>query len=280
MPRILMMLSLALSLNYAQNNASSVPLPPSASTLKMQIEQVKQAMTDEEKQWADEKSRDAEAEIQRQKRFNDLGKEKAELQKQISASEQKVQNAIAMLESNKMQKREYEGRFTALNQKILEHTLAFDMAMQNTMPYQTDKRKDQGKLLASDIRQNKVTPEEAFSRLASLYDKESRITSDAEFWSGEITLQNGNRMAVKYLRLGKQVMLYSNPTGSSVGILRKRNNKEWVWFKEDQLDFDTRKAITNAINIAEGKSVPGLADIPFWIQDFPVNNAMAQGTKK
>jgi hypothetical protein len=237
-------------------------------SLNMEIERVRKAIAEEEKSWAEEKAREAEAEQQRQQRFKEFEREKQEVNVSVSALDQRILSAAQRIQYFKNAKLSQEQHLKVLGGKILEHTLSLSEALKASIPFQLDKRLEAVNLLALDLRQNTATPEEAFGRLLASFQKEIRMSQDAELFTGDISLQSGEKMAVKYIRAGKHIYAYSSGTGAQVGIMRKTMDRGWVWVKEDQMDFETRNAVRNAVAIAEGKAVPGFAVLPFWIQDF------------
>jgi hypothetical protein len=247
---------------------SQEPLPMTKKSLEMEIEEIKKRIAEEENLWAEEKSEASKAEDRRKARLDEFRVEKQKLIQTVGSLEEEIQKAVSKIETHKNQKIALERNFDVLSQSILSETKFFAEAIQTTIPYQKDKRIENIKMIERDLFQDKVSAEEGFSRLFAAYAKELTLASDAEMYSGEVEAEGGNKIAVKFIRVGKQVMAYSSPTGSHLGILRPKSPEEWVWVTHNDLDFDSRKAIRDAIAIAEGKAPPGFAELPFWLADF------------
>ena len=261
--RLYLLPLLALSLLWANEK-----MPLTKKSIELEIAEIKRQIEEEEKIWAEEKAREEEAEKRRTTRLEEFRAERSDLKTSLSSVENKIQASIQKIESLKNSRKAWENRFKVLEGSVLEQAEEFAKYIIATIPHTKTKRVEAVQLVVRDLRQGKISPEEGYSRLFAAYAKEHRLASEAELFSGEVSLQSGEKIAVKYIRVGKQLLAYSSPTGANVGILRKKNNTEWVWVREDELDFDSRQAIRNAVAVAEGKAVPGFVELPFWLSDF------------
>ena len=245
---------------------------PTVAELKGRVEQVRQEIAQEEKLWAEEKGREQEAEKRRQERYASFSKEKQELQQAIAVAEQQIAGHLSKIESMSGQKSSMEREFKGYSAALLEQSNAFGKWLETSYPWQLEKRLEASNLVSSDLRQEKISPEEAFARLWALYGKEIAMASEAEVFSGENPLSKTSQVQVKFIRVGKQFLAYSDPTGARMGWYRP-SKEGWRWISEEQMDFSTRNAVRNAVAIAEGKAVPGFAPVPVWLEDLALAEA-------
>lgn len=218
--------------------------------------------------WAEEKARDAASEKKGEKNYKEFQKEQQALKGSLAKSKQKISAAKEKLKVFKYRKVSAEKRLQALNLNLLNHINDLIENLKLSLPYKHDKRMEQAKLLASDIRKDKVAPEEAFNRLWNLYRKEIQMGSDAEVYQSKVHLPSGEEVEVKYMRVGKQVLAYSNAAGNYIGVLKKLENGNWEWQHAENLEFAERSAVRQAVAVAEGKAIPGFTAVPFWLNNF------------
>ncbi len=252
-------------------NAEEAPVF-TEKTIALEIDQIKRQIEDEEKLWAEEKAREEESEKRRKERMTELESEKIALRSSVSQLEGDIQSTVRKIEGLKNKKVGLEARIKVLGDAVLAQVEPFEKEIAKTIPYQYEQRISGVKLVGLDLRQDKISPEEGFSRLMASYRKELQMASDAELYSGDVELQSGEKVSVKYIRVGKQFLAYSSPTGAHVGVLRRKSPGVWEWVREDQLDFDSRQALRDAIATSEGKAVPGFVEIPFWASDFAMDS--------
>jgi hypothetical protein len=62
--------------------------------------------------------------------------------------------------------------------------------------------------------------------------------------------------------------LYASGNGEYVGILNKTPEGDYVWVNQENLEYDKRQALRDAIAVAEGKALPGFVIIPVWRETF------------
>jgi hypothetical protein len=239
----------------------------SLAELNQQLEMLKQEIAEEEKLWAEEKSREQDSEKRREQRYQDFQKEKMELKQSLEKSVRDMEKAMAKLESLKGSKRAYDADFKRMGRELLELTVQLEEKIHGDFPHEKSKRIESVALLASDLRQEKISPEEGFSRLWSLYQKEISMASEAEVFGGEITDATGREVSVKYLRVGKQMMAYADPSGSHLGWLKK-SPEGWEWLDEKSMDYDMRQSVRNMIAVAEGKATPGFVSAPLSLSEI------------
>lgn len=237
--------------------------------IKTKIVKLKEEIAQEEKLWAKEKNRENEDEKNRQKRYDDFLTEKQVINVAIKKTEQDIKVAMLKIENLKNQKKSLENEFKLFSNEILELSNLLSERLNKSFVYQREKRIDDVSTLSSDLRQEKIAAEEGFSRLWALYAKEWKMASEAEIFSGDIQTTDGKDVSVKYVRVGKQIMAYSDASGSYIGWLRKTGD-DWVWLDQKVLSYEARQAVRNVVAVAEGKATPGFVNIPIWLDEFKV----------
>jgi len=247
--------------------ATAAEMPKTMSSVKAEIEQVKAQIAEEEKLWAEERNREVEAEKRRTERYEDFKKEKQELKRAIQKTETDIEQAMAKIENLKYRKTGLENEFDSYVRELLALSTALEDRLNSSFPYRKDKRIESVALLSSDLRQQKISPEEGFVRLWSLYQQEQTMAAEAEVFSGDIKTAEGQDVSVKYVRVGKQLMAYADAPGTHLGWLKK-NGDEWVWMDEKAMEYEMRQAIRDMVAVAEGKAPPGFVSVPLWLTGF------------
>lgn len=236
--------------------------------MKLEIEKVKKEMATEEKEWAEEKAREVEGEKRRREHYDSFNQEKQGVQSGIQQIEDQIQQRMDQLEKLKMKTENLERQVQFLRTVVLDEVRDYQQLVQNGFPYRQEKRMETVQLLLDDLIKEKVSPEEGFNRLWVSYESEHNAASDAEVFSGQMNLPEGKTIAVKYLRVGKQVLAYITPAGDKMGVLVPKDSNQYDWVREDQLNFDLRSTVRHALAVAEGKAIPGFVAFPFWPQSF------------
>jgi hypothetical protein len=240
----------------------------SVTQMKTEIENVKAQIAEEEKLWAEERNREVQSEQDRKKRYEDFVKEKQELNIAINKVDKEMATALSKIENLKQQRAGLESEFKSYSVVLLDLSQKLEQKLHTSFIYKRDKRAEEVGLLSTDLRTEKISPEEGFTRLWSLYQKEHTMASDAEVFSADVQTQDGQDVSVKYVRVGKQIMAYADPSGTYLGWLRLQDGQEWVWIDEKNMDYDMRQSIRDIIAVAEGKAAPGFVSIPLFMKDF------------
>lgn len=237
------------------------------SELEMQIETRKKAIAEEEKAWADEKSREGDAEKKRRERYESFAKEKQELQASIALIDEQINERMVHVGNLKGRDGNVTAQIKFLRGVILEKAREFESLIQTGFPYRLEKRVETARLLIDDLAKERISPEEGFNRLWVLYTTEHNLASDAEIYSGTIVIAN-QTVPVKYMRVGKQILAYTTASGDKLGMLVPQSNGQYDWLREDKMDYRTRVSMRNAVAVAEGKAIPGFVEYPFWPSFF------------
>lgn len=262
---LLLLLFALPSLGMAANSASAnIKL----SELKIQTEKIRKEIQEEEKIWAEEKNRESEAEKHRKERYEQFNIEKQDAQKALDLLAQQIKERMDATESLKIRQDNLSRQTQFFRTVILDEVRQYLAEVEKGFPYRQEKRTESTQLLIDDLVKERVSPEEGFNRLWVLYIAEHAAAAEAEIYSGHIDPGTGNSTAVKFLRVGKQVLAYMTPTGDHMGYLYKTKDGKWDYMRESSMDFDTRTLVRNAMAVAEGKAVPGFVSFPFLLNSF------------
>ncbi len=237
-------------------------------SVKLEIEQLQEKIKEERLKWAGEKSASEKDEKKRISQLADLESQKLEFKDKISGSELEIEHLLNEIEKAKSKTKRLETSFEFYNKIVLEEAGALKDAIANSIPVQLSSRMEKINTLILDLKKNKINPEEALTRLWGIYSSEEQMASEALVYSGKIKDGSGTEVPVKYLRVGKQIAMYSNASGIHVGVLRKIKSGEWKWLDENELDSDERKAVKKAVEVADGKALPGFTSIPLLAESL------------
>ncbi|HSQ43097.1 MAG TPA: DUF3450 family protein [Fibrobacteraceae bacterium] len=257
-------LMIPLALVFLSWAAESPVINLKLSELRIQTEKVKKDIQEEEKSWAEEQSRETEAEKKRKERYEAYTQERIEMQKSLETLDQQIQERMDQVEEIKTRSSNMDGQVLFLRSVILSECRGYADLVANGFPYRAEKRTESIQLLIDDLAKDRISPEEGFNRLWVLYQAEQTAASEGEIYSGQMDAGNGQTFAVKYMRVGKQALAYMSPAGDRLGILIKGKDGKWDWMRENAMDLDMRTRVRNAIAVAEGKAVPGFVPFPFW----------------
>jgi hypothetical protein len=265
---IIATMAVAVAAAFAAGEAApSAAGPATAAEARMLIERTKQEVAQEEKTWSEETAREKEAESRRRRRFSEFSQDRVRLQQTLAEQEGKLKAAMAKLETHQYRDRELRSRFRQLGQALAARAKELRASLAKGLPYRLDKRLESLDLLVRDIEGGNISPEEALNRLWTMEQNERRLAQEAEVYSGDFAEDAGDPIQVKYLRVGKQMLAFSSMDGSKLGIMR-RDSAGYAWVREKDLDREARHALKQAIETAEGKSVPGFVPMPVWKQAF------------
>lgn len=259
--KILVICSLVWSVSFAQSG------PKTLSEAEMMIADLKKEISEEETRWAEEKARDTESEKKRKDRFLRFKNEKIALKKDLKVQEERVRVTMSKISQAEVLRKNWENKLEALEGQLQRSSESYVLRLDKGFPFELEKRQETAKLLVSDIRQDKSEPEAAFLRLDNAYNYEHRLAQDASVKAKPIKVAS-REVEAKYARIGKQVLLYASGNGEYVGILNKTPEGDYVWVNQENLEYDKRQALRDAIAVAEGKALPGFVIIPVWRETF------------
>lgn len=267
MKKLIPLLSL-LALPIMGIAANSTSANIKISEMKIQMEKVRKEIQEEEKLWAEEKNRETEAEKRRKERYEQFNREKQDAQESLDRISQQIRERMDATENLKIRQDNLSGLTKFFRSIILEEVRQYLNLVENGFPYRLEKRTESTQLLIDDLVKERVSPEEGFNRLWVLYLAEHAAASEGEIYSGHIDPGTGTNVPVKFLRVGKQVLAYTTPSGDHMGFLLKSKGGEWEYMREKSMDFETRNMVRTAIAVGEGKAVPGFVAFPFPLSSF------------
>lgn len=240
----------------------------SIQDLTAEIEKLKNSIAEEERSWAEEKQQEKQKEEKRQERYQNYKKEKLDLESSLAGLDVSIQKEVAELEALKNKEGEYQFYFRQIQDRLLSLISTVAGNIDASFSFQKDKRLEVIKLLKEDLESDRISFEEAFNRLLVICEKEIRLGEDSEVFSGDFPEKNGNVIEGKYLRLGKQILLFTSPDGKKLALLDGNSGKDAVWIRESEMDMDTRKNIRRAIATADDKALPGFIPVSLAKESF------------
>ncbi len=135
--------------------------------------------------------------------------------------------------------------------------------IQKSIPEKKDLRLERVAVLKRDLETMNANPEEGFARLRSIIAEEIRFGDEVSITTTSVIRLDGEVVNVKMLRIGNQWMIYVDDDEKKYGILKRVSSKEGVTFtwKED-VDFQEREMIRNAIDVKLAKKAPSIVNLP------------------
>lgn len=164
--------------------------------------------------------------------------------------------------------RETEFRLKNFNELVREKAVLLKRRILTGIPFEIEKRTAPLDLLARDIDQENIGPEEAFSRLWIILDAEQKFGMSCDAASAELTLPGGQLVQVKMIRAGHQFLAYQGVDSDQYGLIQIQQQGDslaYTW-QHGGLDFETRRLIKNAVQVKEGKRPPQLVTLPVSIR--------------
>ncbi len=170
--------------------------------------------------------------------------------------------------------KELELRQQYLKQVLIDLVKSLKFQIQEGFPFETESRSGTLNLLLKDLEETEMSAGEGIQRLMAICDYEEQLNTSADLISTEVTLTNQNRLPVKMLRIGKQVLAYASLEGERYGLMVKErtDNKTMYQWQTDNFSYEERKGIRTAIAVKEGKKPPQLVS-------FPVNLMLEGGNR-
>jgi hypothetical protein len=146
---------------------------------------------------------------------------------------------------------------------LVQKAEELEQVVQNTLPWEKEKRLDRVRALRRDLESGNASPEEGFSRLRAIYSDEIRFGDEVALVNGPINRNDGELINAKILRLGNQWMVYMDDEGTRYGVLVRSFEDgalQYTW-KED-LNFEERQAVKLAIDVKGARKPPQLVRLP------------------
>jgi len=260
--RVFLIVAVVMGFGFAQVTESNL------QDLNAEIEKLKNSIAEEEKSWAEEKLQEKQKEEKRQERYTAYKKEKTDLDAGLVALEASIQKEVAELEVYKTKEGEYQFYFRQIQDRLISLIQLVESYVATSFPFQRDKRLEVVRLLLDDVQKDRVSFEEGFNRLLVICEREVRLGEDSEVYSGDFPEKNGSLIEGKYLRVGKQVLMFASPDGAHLALLDWKKGGTEEWIRENQMDMDMRRNIRSAIAIADDKALPGFVPVYLSKESF------------
>ncbi len=161
-------------------------------------------------------------------------------------------------------------REKALMELMLRQAATLAAQVQASLPHEREARLERIQALRRDLENGTSIPDEAFARLQALVREEIRFGDDIELVDRPIVRIDGRTINVSLLRIGNQGMLYADAEDRHYGILERNEAQgqvEWTW--REELGFNERKMVRDAIDVRAARKPPQLAALPFLLSQAP-----------
>lgn len=179
---------------------------------------------------------------------------------EISAEMRKEKAAIA---NSQVQIENINATRKALAGQLLTQCLKLEDFIKTSLPWDTETRQERVSVLCRDLENGSATPEEGFARLRSIYTEEIRLGDEMQISSRTITRNNGEIINASVLRIGNQWIVYQDDAGFLYGVLnRKISDGKYEYFWKEDLTFEERQAVKNAIDVKLSRKPPQMVKLP------------------
>ncbi|MFH1727954.1 MAG: DUF3450 family protein [Pseudomonadota bacterium] len=239
--------------------------------IKLENEELKLKIITEQKLYDKELAEFKDFRINRQKRIEDQENENNKIKNEIDILKNKISGLKAKKSSTIDQAQNKTQYLKAFSDMLLENLLNLKTIINQSMPYHLKTRTASIESLISDIKASRISENEAFSRLKKILDTEKRYQTDSEVYTSDILQENGEALNVKILRIGSVFMAYYSMENKTAAILDKKTEgpiSNWAW--NNNLSFDQKRQIKQAIQILEGKRKPSLIMLPLNLDNIEV----------
>jgi hypothetical protein len=142
--------------------------------------------------------------------------------------------------------------------------------VESGLPWDLESRVSRVRALKRDLEVGTATAEEGTSRLSAMVREEIKFNDEVVLNERSITRNNGELVNVQMLRMGNVWMVYMDATGQMYGRLIKKTSDQgpgYAWVED--LDFNQRKAVREAIEIKMAKRAPELILLPLSLSVSP-----------
>lgn len=207
----------------------------------------------------EKKARQAESVAQKKAELDTLSEQLVQLQSQIRSEAYKQSSYKMKTENIVMQ-------FEATAQRLSVKAGEVAAIIEQGIPWDLESRVARVTALKRDLEVGTATAEEGASRLAAILREEIKFSDEIALAERSITRNNGELINVNMLRLGNVWMVYMDAAGLNYGRLSKKKSAdgiEYVW--DEELSFEERKAVREAIEIKMAKRAPELILLPLSI---------------
>ncbi|MDR3000162.1 MAG: DUF3450 domain-containing protein [Fibromonadaceae bacterium] len=206
-------------------------------------------------------------------RAEQQSRQKADVERRRSEIEQlnqkfseisiEIRREKAAIANSQIQVENVNATRKALVAQLLTHCRRLEDFIKTSLPWDTETRLERISVLCRDLENSSATAEEGFSRLRAIYTEEIRFGDEVQISNRAITRNNGELINANVLRIGNQWIVYQDDAGFLYGVLNRKikdGKYEYIW-KED-LSFEERQAVKNAIDVKLSRKPPQLVKLP------------------
>jgi hypothetical protein len=205
--------------------------------------------------------------------------ELSEASQRLKAVRLELNKEIRLENKYQGQERAYNLRLESLNKQILKEVIGLELLVQKSIPIDLDKRLERIVALRRDLEKKTSSPEEALSRVKALYSEEIRFGDEVSIKRTSINRKDGLLINVEMLRLGNVWAAYMDDEAKYFGVYNRISTPEgfsWDW--NEELNFEERKSVRNAIEVRAARQAPQLVLIPLSTQSIK-SNSKEKGVK-
>jgi hypothetical protein len=170
-------------------------------------------------------------------------------------------------------------RLETLNAQILKEVIVLEDLVQKSIPIGQGKRLERIVALRRDLEKKTASPEEALSRLKALYKEEIRFGDEISIKRTSVNRKDGLLINVEMLRIGNVWAAYMDDEAKYFGIYNRSTGEAgYLWEWREDLNFEERKRVRNAIEVRAARQAPQLVLIPLSTSSIESKSA-DQGDK-
>jgi chromosome segregation ATPase len=187
-----------------------------------------------------------------------LEKKMNELVGEVRKAQYRQNNADAKVEVIKTRPAE-------LSKVLIEQCENLKLQVLSGIPWDQKKRLDRLQSLKSDIESKSASVEEGLARLKALISEEKRFGDEVAYQERPYNKNDGTLINAKILRVGNLFMVYVDDQEKNYGILQKTEGGYKMF---EDLSFEQRQQVRDAIKVKTAKEAPRLVDLPITLSVF------------
>jgi hypothetical protein len=226
---------------------------------------------------------EAKAFLEREERLNSelarRNKELIEASQRLKSVRLELNKEIRLENKYQSQEKAHDLRLKTLNRQILKEVIVLENLVQKSIPIGLDKRLERVVALRRDLEKKTASPEEALARVKALYKEEIRFGDEVSIKRTSINRKDGLLINVEMLRMGNVWAAYMDDEAKYFGIYNRLTTSEgysWEW--NEELNFEERKSVRNAIEVRAARQAPQLVLIPLSTKSIEFS-AQEKGVK-
>ena len=177
---------------------------------------------------------------------------------EVRKAQYRQNNADAKVEVIKTRRAE-------LSKVLIEQCESLKRQVISGIPWDQKKRLDRLQSLKSDLESQSANVEEGLARLKALISEEKRFGDEVAYQERPYNKNDGTLINAKILRVGNLFMVYVDDQEKNYGILQKTESGYEMF---EDLNFEQRQQVREAIKVKTAKEAPRLVDLPITLSVF------------